>query len=59
MQAVIEKKELLREVDIIKDRDYILEELEKSKSEKGYSFEESYNMNLEKLNNLRKNYEVI
>jgi hypothetical protein len=36
------KKTILREVDIIKDRDYILSELKKSESEKSYTFEESY-----------------
>ena len=59
MWAILEKKWILREVDIIKDRDYILEELKKSEFEKSYSFEESYNMNLDKLNKLRKNYETI
>jgi len=54
MTAKSTKSNLLREVDIIKDREYILSELKKSESEKSYSFEESYNLNLERLNNLVK-----
>ena len=42
MVTIDKKSNLLREVDIVKDREYILSELEKSKSEKSYSFEDSY-----------------
>ena len=42
MTAIKDKKSLLKKVDIIKDRDYIISELKKSETEKGYSFEESY-----------------
>ncbi len=50
---ITEKKEnLLREVDVIKDRKYILSELKKSESEKSYSFEESYEYWLKYINNL-------
>ncbi len=54
MKSTNKKNNLLREVDIIKDRDYILSELKKSENEKSYSFEDSYNFNLERLNNLVK-----
>ncbi len=33
---------VLKCVDIIKDREYILQELKKSETEKGYTLEESY-----------------
>lgn len=59
MNKITDKSNLLRDVDIIKDREYILSELKKSESEKSYSFEESYNGNLERLNNLSKQYENI
>ncbi len=36
------KKWVLKCVDIIKDREFILRELEKSETEKGYTLEESY-----------------
>ena len=52
MTKIDKKSDILREVDIIKDREYILSELKKSESEKSYSFEESYRSNLERLNNL-------
>ena len=42
MTQSTKEKNFLRKVDIIKDKDYILSELKKSESEKGYSFEESY-----------------
>ncbi len=54
MSTVSKDSNLLREVDIIKDREYILSELKKSENEKTYSFEDSYNINLAKLNNLAK-----
>lgn len=54
MIEVDRKSNLLMEVDIIKDREYIISELKKSESEKIYSFEESYKYNLERLNNLIK-----
>ena len=42
----------LREVDIIKDRDYILSELKKSESEKTTPIEEAYLEWIEHINNL-------
>ena len=59
MKTIDEKKNLLREVDIIKDREYILSELKKSESEKSYSFEESYEYNLARLNKMYEKYENI
>ena len=59
MTQLIKEKNLLRKVDIIKDKEYILSELKKSESEKGYSFEESYKYNLEKLNELAQKYEKV
>lgn len=57
---ITEKKEnLLREVDVIKDREYILSELEKSESEKSYSFEESYKLNIKRLSDLSKYLQVL
>jgi len=59
MTTIIQKSNLLRDVDIINDREYILSELKKSETEKSYSFEDSYNNNLDRLNNLSKQYENI
>ena len=42
MIQLIKEKNLLKKVDIIEDREYILSELKKSESEKSYSFEDSY-----------------
>jgi hypothetical protein len=50
------KNDLLREVDVIRDREYILSELKKSESEKSYSFEESYKLNIKRLSDLSKKY---
>jgi len=50
--TVATKDNILREVDIIKDREYILSELKKSESEKSYSFEESYKYGMDYINNL-------
>jgi len=58
MQATIEKKDFLREIDVIEDREYILNELEKSKFEKSYSFEESYEYWMKYINNLQKKYDI-
>ena len=52
MTQLIKEKNLLRKVDIIKDREYILSELKKRESEKGYSFEESYKYWIDYINNL-------
>ena len=52
MKIITEKKDILREVDIINDREYILSELKKSESEKSYSFEESYKYGMDYINNL-------
>ncbi len=53
----VKGKAILKKLDIVKDREYILSELKKSESEKSYGFKESYNNNLERLNNLAKKYE--
>ncbi len=53
------KKWALKCVDIIKDRKFILKELEKSETEKGYTLEESYAYNMKKLNELYKKYERV
>jgi len=58
MVVLEEKKNLLREVDLIKDKEYILEELRKSETEKGYSFEESYEYWMNYINNLVKQYDI-
>jgi hypothetical protein len=42
MVIKINNSNILKKVDIIKDRDYIISELKKSEKEKSYSFEESY-----------------
>lgn len=49
-------KNILKEIDIIKDRDYVLSELKKSELEKSYWFEESYKLNMTRLSNLSKKY---
>ncbi|MDP2090538.1 MAG: hypothetical protein Q8K30_02970 [Candidatus Gracilibacteria bacterium] len=59
MTKIEEKRNLLKEVDIINDREYILSELKKSESEKSYSFEESYEYNLARLNKMFEKYENI
>ncbi len=42
MKTISKDENILREVDIIRDREYILNELRESESEKSYSFEDSY-----------------
>ncbi len=60
MVAIAERNTTsLKEVDVIKDREYILSELKKSEFEKSYSLEESYKKNLARLYNLTKNHENI
>lgn len=54
MKTILDKNHTLREVDIIDDRDYILEALKKSETEKSYSFEESYKYWMDFINNLWK-----
>lgn len=51
------KYTFLKEVDLIEDREYILQKLEESEKSKSYTLEESYALNLEKLNKLFKSYE--
>lgn len=51
------KYTFLKEVDLIEDREYILQKLEESEKSKSYTLEESYDLNLEKLNKLFKSYE--
>jgi hypothetical protein len=52
MTIITKKNNLLKNVDIIKDREYILSELKKSETEKSYSFEESYKYGIDYINNL-------
>lgn len=49
---ILSKNNILKNIDIIKDKEYILSELKKSESEKSYSFEESYEYWLLYINNL-------
>lgn len=58
MKTITDNRGVLREIDIINDREYILSELKKSESEKSYSFEESYNYWLNYINNLWKKYDI-
>ena len=55
---VVFDEKILKEVDLIKDREYILEELKKSEIEKEYSFEESYEYWMNFINNLAKKYDI-
>ena len=57
MWVVLSKNNVLKKVDIIKDREYILQKLKESEDELWYSFEESYKINLQKLKNLASTYE--
>lgn len=49
----------LREVDLIKDREYILQKLEESENSKTYTLEESYALIMQHLDELEKKYERI
>jgi len=40
---LVKEKKILSDIDIVKDKDYIISELKKSEVEKSYSFEDSYN----------------
>jgi len=39
---LVKEKEALKEINIIRDKNYIIQELKDSESEKSYSFENSY-----------------
>lgn len=47
-----EKNNVLRKVDIIKDREYILSVLKKSETEESYTFEESYKYGMDYISKL-------
>lgn len=49
----------LKEVDLIKDREYILQKLEESENSKTYTLEESYALIMQHLDELEKKYERI
>lgn len=47
---------LLKKVDLIRDREYILQKLEESENQKSYTLEESYRIVMEHLDELEKEY---
>lgn len=57
MQDIKIEYPLLKEVDLIRDREYILQKLEESENQKSYTLEESYEINIKRLNELFKSYE--
>lgn len=56
MQDIKIEYPLLKEVDLIRDREYILQKLEESENQKSYTLEESYRLVMEHLDELEKEY---
>lgn len=59
MTKILEKKSLFENVDLIEDREYILEKLNEVKNEKSYTLEETYDMLMLKIEKFKKDYEKI